>query len=369
MRWRHTPARQLQGQARQVRLEDFRTAIGRQLFVLVLGPQAITHARLQAPGPTGALGGAGPGNTLGVEAGHAAARVETRHPRQPGIDHHAHAVDGQAGLGDVGRQHHFALARRSRFDGRALRRQVQLTVQRTEQDLRALAHGIGQLLMHPADLGLPRQEHQDAAAFIVQRFNNGLHQPRLDELARLERPPPAHIDREHAAFAAQDRRVVQHPGQTLAFQGRRHQEDFQRLLVAEQIAAIEAQGQGQVGVEAALVEFVEDQQADAFQRRIILQATGQDALGDHLDAGIRADLAVEADPVAHSFADLFPQFAGQPFGRRPRRQASWFEHENALSGQPGFVQQGQRHTGGLTGAGRCFEHGLVACRQGFTQGG
>ncbi|MNN19072.1 hypothetical protein D3C81_1323010 [compost metagenome] len=128
----YAPTSQLQGQPGEVRRKNFRTAIGRQLLVLILGPQAITHARLQAPGPARALGGAGLGNALGVETGHAAAGVETRHPRQPGIDHHAHAVDGQTGLGDVGGQHHFALARRCRIDRGPLRGEVQFTVQRAQ---------------------------------------------------------------------------------------------------------------------------------------------------------------------------------------------------------------------------------------------
>ncbi len=85
---RHAPARQLQGQPGQIGLENLGTAVGRQLFMLGLGPQAIAHAGLQAPGPSGALGSTRAGNALGVQTGHAAARIEARHPRQPGVDHH-----------------------------------------------------------------------------------------------------------------------------------------------------------------------------------------------------------------------------------------------------------------------------------------
>lgn len=117
---------------------------------------------------------------------------------------------------------------------------------------------------------------------------------------------PAHLHRVHAAFAAQDRCVVQQTRQAFAFEGGRHEEDFQRLLVAKQLAAIEAQGQCQVGVEAALMEFVEDQQAHAIECRIILQAAGEDAFGDHFDTGVGADLAVQADTVANGLPDLLP---------------------------------------------------------------
>jgi len=251
----HAPTPQLQRQPGEIRRKNFRTAVSRQLFVLILRPQAIAHTRFQSPCPARALGSTGLGNTLGVEAGHAAARIESRYPRQPGVDHHPHAVDGQAGLGDVGGQHHFALTRRRRINRRPLRGEVELTVQWAEQDLRVIAQRIGQLLMHATDLGLPRQEHQHTAGFVVQGFEDGLHQPWLDELACLEWPAPAHRHRVHAPFAAQDRRIVEQSGQPFAFQGGRHQEDFQRLIVTEQFPAIEAQGQRQVGVETALSLF------------------------------------------------------------------------------------------------------------------
>jgi hypothetical protein len=51
---------------------------------------------------------------------------------------------------------------------------------------------------------------------------------------------------------------------------------------------VERQRQAQVGGQMALVEFVEQQRADAFQHRIVLQHPGEDAFGDHLDPG-RAD--------------------------------------------------------------------------------
>ncbi|MFI9661177.1 hypothetical protein PA6761_05964 [Pseudomonas aeruginosa] len=117
------------------------------------------------------------------------------------------------------------------------------------------------------------------------------------------------------------------------------------------------------------MEFVEDHQADTVQRGVVLQATGKDTLGDHFDAGLRADPALQADPVADGLADLFAQLGGQPLGRGPRRQASRFEHEDALAGEPGLVEQGQRHPGGLAGTRRGFQDGLVLCTKGLAQGG
>ncbi|MNY18377.1 hypothetical protein D3C86_1517550 [compost metagenome] len=90
-------------------------------------------------------------------------------------------------------------------------------MQRAEQNLRVVAQRIGQLLMHTTDFCLPRQEHQHAAGFVVQGFKDGLHQAWLDEFTGLKRPTPARRHRVHAAFAAQNRRIVQQPSQAFAF--------------------------------------------------------------------------------------------------------------------------------------------------------
>ena len=256
---RHAPAQQLQSQAGQIGLQDFRAGIGAELFVLRLRPQAVADARLQAPGTTGTLSGRSAGDALGVEACHAAGRVEARHPRQAGIDDHAHAVDGQAGLGDVGRQHHLAFACRGRLDGRTLGSQVQFAVQRADQHIRPIAQRLLQLLGHAANLGLAGQEHQQAAGFISQRLLQRLQHARFDPLACLERRPPADIHREHAPFAAQHRRITKQCRQTLAFESGGHQQHLERRLAtvcaAEHGAAIERQRQGQIGIEAALHDF------------------------------------------------------------------------------------------------------------------
>jgi len=117
------------------------------------------------------------------------------------------------------------------------------------------------------------------------------------------------------------------------------------------------------------VKLIEDHQADAFQRRIVLQAPRQNALGDHLDARLRPDLAVQADAIANGLANPLAQLAGQSLGCRARGQAARFEHDELLPGQPRLVEQRQRHTGGLASARRCFEHRFVALLQGLAQRG
>ncbi len=239
-------------------------------------------------------------------------------------------------------------------------------MQRAEQDVAAPLQLLGQRLVHPTDLRLPGEEHQHAAALVLQRLQHRLHHPRLDALARRQRAAPALLHRVHAPLAAHHRCLVEQRRQALALQRRRHQQELERL-VAQQLTRIERQRQGQIGIQAALVEFVEDHQPDAFQCRVVLQAARKDALGDHLDAGVRPDLAVQADAVAHRLADPLAQLAGQAFGGGAGGQPARFEHDDGLPGQPGFAEQRQRHAGGLAGAGRRLEHGFVALLQGLAQ--
>lgn len=89
------------------------------------------------------------------------------------------------------------------------------------------------------------------------------------------------------------------------------------------------------------MEFVEDHQADALQRRVVLQAPGEDAFGHHLDAGARADLRLQADAVAHPLADALAQLGGQALGGGAGGQPARLQHEDGLPGEPGLVQQGK----------------------------
>jgi hypothetical protein len=47
---------------------------------------------------------------------------------------------------------------------------------------------------------------------------------------------------------------------------------------------VDAQGEREIGAQMALVEFIEDHELHPLERQIGLQAPGEDALGQHLDA-------------------------------------------------------------------------------------
>ncbi|MEJ2576130.1 MAG: hypothetical protein P8106_05450, partial [Gammaproteobacteria bacterium] len=85
------------------------------------------------------------------------------------------------------------------------------------------------------------------------------------------------------------------------------------------------------------MKLVEGHQTDAGQLRITLQAAGQHALRDDLDAGARADALLEADPVAHAFANgLAEAFRHEGRGEAGRGTAR-LEQQDATARQPAFV--------------------------------
>ena len=88
------PARELQGDRRQIGLEDLRRREWRQQALLVLGPEAIANAGLEPTGAPAALFGSRLGNPLCDEPGHARSRIEAGPAHQARVDHHTNAVDG-----------------------------------------------------------------------------------------------------------------------------------------------------------------------------------------------------------------------------------------------------------------------------------
>ena len=106
----------------------------------------------------------------------------------------------------------------------------------------------------------------------------------------------------------------------------------------------------------ALVELVEQQRADAFQRRVVLDHAGEDAFGDDFDPRRRRHLVLEADAVADGVADLFAALLRHEVGGGARGDAARFQHHDLPSGQPRRIEQRRRHLRGLAGAGRRFQH-------------
>ena len=98
------------------------------------------------------------------------------------------------------------------------------------------------------------------------------HDVEIEAIGIARQVMPGH--RIGAAFAGDDGCVAQQPGHRRAVQRRRHHQQSQ--VLAQAALAVQAQGQGQIGVQTALVEFVENDQPHAVQRRIASAGGGSE---------------------------------------------------------------------------------------------
>ena len=199
------PLRQIEQQARQIGGEDFRPRIGFERRGLRLVPQPIADAGLGAAGAAAALIGGGARHAHGFQAGDADVGLVARHARKPAVDDDAHALDGERGFGNRGREHHLALALGRGRNRAILGLRVERAVKRHHVD-RGIVDPLLQQRFGAADFRLPRQEHQRRARLGAQRARHRIGDLALDglagvaaEIARLDRQtpglrfrPPAH---------------------------------------------------------------------------------------------------------------------------------------------------------------------------------
>ena len=107
------------------------------------------------------------------------------------------------------------------------------------------------------------------------------------------------------------------------------------------------------------MELVEQDCTNTFKSRIIEDHAAEDALRDHLDAGLRADFGLEPHAQADRLADRLPQGLGHSCRRRPRRQTPGLQHDDLAALEPRLIQERQRNPRGLTRPRRCHKHGAV----------
>src|SRR5262249_27234306 len=118
------------------------------------------------------------------------------------------------------------------------------------------------------------------------------------------------------AFARDDRSAAEEPRDRLRLDRRGHDDDPEvRPRLEVDLAHA---GEGEVRVEVALVELVEDDGAGALEERVVLEVTDEEALGEDEDARAIGGLPIEAHVEADLAADLPPPLARDAPRRRAR---------------------------------------------------
>jgi len=247
------PMGEVEHEAGKIGGENFRPVGRLERGGLRLVPQPIADAGLSAPGAAAALVGGGARDPHGLEPGEPHVGLVARHPREPAIDHHPHAFDGQRGLRDRGREHDLAPAGRRRRDRPVLHVGVERTVKRHDVD-GAIADALAQERLGAADLGGAGKKDQERSGLRPQRAHDGVGDLRLDREARVA-PKIAGLDREGAAGALDRRRVAEELADARAVERCRHDQELE--LGAQALLHVARQRQAEVAVERALVELVE----------------------------------------------------------------------------------------------------------------
>jgi hypothetical protein len=327
----------LQGGAAHVHAADFRLRLLRARPVAGFVPQPQTNPRPRPPGPAGPLVGRRPRDGNEPQPVHADGRLELQLPRQAGVHDRGHALDRHRRFSDVRGQHDLAA-------GELLQRMVlllgrQVAVER--QDFRVHA---GEVVGGVADLAEAGEEREHVAVGECERLAHAVR----GGAARAVQ----HLDGEAAAGAVHDGGAAEVRGHRPGVDRRRHHDRGQ--VRPDGLADELHHAEGQVGVEAALVELVEHHSPDVLQERVVVEAPQQDAGGDDEDAGVRPGGAVEPDLVAEHVAEGRAVLVRHPPGRGPRGDAPRLQHHDGTGNE---VEQRRGDAGGFAGAGRRAEDG------------
>ena len=145
-----------------------------------------------------------------------------------------------------------------------------------------------------------------------------------------------------------DRSAAQELGDRTSVERRRHDEEAQ--VVAYERLRLQGQREAQIGVEAALMKLVEDDEANVIERRVALQAAREHALRHDFDPRAWSDTRVAAHAIADGLSDLLTQELGESVRGRSRGEPSWLEHHDRAVAEPLGVDEDERHSCRLAGS-------------------
>ena len=131
-------------------------------------------------------------------------------------------------------------------------------------------------------------------------------------------------------------------------------EDEEPQLGAHFALDVTAEGEREVGVEAALMELVEEDHRGVGEHRVGEYAPREEPLGEDKDAGAGRLATFEADMVADGLADVLAEQVGHAPCGGAGGHAAGFQEENLLAGGDAVgevAEKSQRQQRRLAGAG------------------
>ena len=267
--------------------------------------------------------------------------VEPRAPRQATVDDDANAINGQAGLGDVGRKNDFPALLRVTTNRQPLRRRVDLAMQFMHDDVFA---NCTQTVHGAVNFAHAGQENKDIAIFFGQRLPDRAHDIGFDRLFGA----PAYIleiQRPSFAVALDDWRIAHQLRKSGTIQCCRHRKQTQ--IGPECGLCLKRKRKAKVAVDAAFMDFVKQHRRNTGKLRVADDTVSENALGHDQYAAIGALFAIQPCRVANPSPNGFAQPLRNAFCRHARGKAAGGQQQN-LAIAIRFVQQCRRNHRGLT---------------------
>src|SRR6476620_543967 len=162
------------------------------------------------------------------------------------------------------------------------------------------------------------------------------------------------VDWKSAAGGSENRTGRQIFFQRARIQRRGHDSEFQIGTGA----GLKRQGarKGDVAVEMALMEFVEENRGNAAELGILDQLAEQNSFGDETDAGARRGNIFEPDLVADFIAEPVSAFARDASGGQSRRKTARLKNDDLAIAEQAAIEEDLRNLGGFSGAGWCLDN-------------
>ena len=187
---------------------------------------------------------------------------------------------------------------------------------------------LGEQSLRAADFGRARQKRQHRACIGAQRCRDRVRHLPLERRIRLA-AEIARLDREGAAFALDHRRIAEQ----FATRAPSSVADITRMRKSSRRPCLRVarQREPEIGIERALMKFVEQHRGDAVQFGIVEDLPRENAFGDDLDARRARDLRAETHAIADGLADVLAQRLRHAFGAGARRDPARLQHDDLLA--------------------------------------
>ena len=226
-----------------------------------------------------------------VSAVDAAIGVVARDLLQSGVDHRRHAGHRQRRLRDVGGDDDSPSSEVAE-SARILRGRVERSVQRNKLDV--VPRGYLPLLADRLDRS-PALPAGSTARCPWSRQHAGRARPQSISPGAYSIVSGCSVP--GTSMIGQSAEESRH---RLRIERCRHHDDAK---IGSRQPGLLRQREAEIGVDAPLVKFVDDDRRDIAQQRIVLKVGGEDALGDDEEARVAGELPLEADVPADFAAD------------------------------------------------------------------